>query len=453
MDASNQDQPATRDADLADWRTFSLAYYELIQRTLRLLRVPDAKVVELAHAFLIKAAEKDFLDTYRAFQRREQEAGRRARFRTYLYRSLHNHVTDDRRKAARTPEQGLSPEVAESLVADAARPLDPDALYAIDILHQALQALRRHCERTGKPHLWVVFEELLLADEFRGRAAKTREQLLALFPGKDPQFLDNCLTTAKRAFRRLVQEVIPYDLRKDVSSAERFRDWMEILRQSNASQYNKLHVAYRVSPLLVADASRTSFPGMVLDDRSMDACYEEPALTPDDDELSLLIGLRLDLPLCETLEAAELQQFIPPGSPFAPLRRPGPRTGPGVPHQVRSLTLLTLVNPTTPDETTALGGIDLVGILGRLKSFAKRLRDSPDHAMPEIFAQLLYTLVNVLALVRRRAELYTIGPEALARNIRWFLRRPWLDDRLRPLLHEGLALLDDPPKPGPAPEA
>ena len=64
--------------------------------------------------------------------------------------------------------------------------------------------------------------------------------------------------------------------------------------------------------------------------------------------------------------------------------------------------------------------------------------------MPEVFAQLLYTLVNVLALVRCHAELHSIGPESLAGNIRWFLRRPWLDDRLRPLLHDGLALLDAP---------
>jgi hypothetical protein len=227
---------------------------------------------------------------------------------------------------------------------------------------------------------------------------------------------------------------------------------MEILRQSNASQYNKLHVAYRVSPLLAADTSRTSFPGMVVDDRSMDTCYEEPPLTPDDDDLSLLLGLRLELPLCETLEGAELHPFIPPDNLFSPLRRPGPRTGPGGSHPVRPLSLLTLIDP-TPEEATALAGIDLLGIIGRLKSFAKRLQGRPDHAMPEIFAQLLYTLVNVLALVRRRAELYTIGPEVLARNIRWFLRRPWLDDRLRPLLHEGLALLDDPAKPGPAPEA
>ena len=59
------------------------------------------------------------------------------------------------------------------------------------MLHQAIQALRRHCERSGKPHFWVFFEESFLADEFRGRRGKTRAELLQAFPELDAQRLDN----------------------------------------------------------------------------------------------------------------------------------------------------------------------------------------------------------------------------------------------------------------------
>src|SRR5262249_29153545 len=159
----------------------------------------------------------------------------------------------------------------------------------------------------------------------------------------------------------------PHDLRRGISPAELFRDWMEILRGSNASQFNKLHVAYRVSPLLTADASRTASDRMVVDDRSLDTRYEEPALQLDDVELGLFLGLRLELPLCETLEAADLLPFIPPDSPFSPV----PRTGLGAPllPPIRRLSLLTLIDP-TPEEAVALGRIDQVGILTRLKSLA-----------------------------------------------------------------------------------
>ena len=55
---------------------------------------------------------------------------------------------------------------------------------------------------------------------------------------------------------------------------------MAILRQSNASQFNKLHVAYRVSPLLAADEPGLMSQAMVVDDRSAPPRYEEPRHRP-----------------------------------------------------------------------------------------------------------------------------------------------------------------------------
>jgi hypothetical protein len=78
---------------------------------------------------------------------------------------------------------------------------------------------------------------------------------------------------------------------------------MAILRQSNASQFNLLHVAYRVAPLLAADMSQAAWVALVVDERGAGGDYEEPPLVPDDDELSLLLSFRLELPLSETLEA------------------------------------------------------------------------------------------------------------------------------------------------------
>ena len=75
---------------------------------------------------------------------------------------------------------------------------------------------------------------------------------------------------------------------------------------------------------------------------------------------------------------------------------------------------------------------------------AKQLRHRPDHSVPEIFAQLLYTLANVVAIVRCKHDLHTIGSASLAGNVRWFLKQPWLDDRLRPFLMAGLDSLESP---------
>ena len=164
----------------------------------------------------------------------------------------------------------------------------------------------------------------------------------------------------------------------------------------------------------------------------------------DDDELSILLGFHLELPLTELLDAAELTRYIPPSSTLWSLPRAGAQgragTGRSPSRPRRPVCLLTLIDP-TPAEADALAESDLLGLLERLKSLAKQLRHRTDHTVPEVFAQLLYTLVNVLATMRCGVDLHTIGPATLARNVRWFLHQPWLDDRIRPVLAAGLDFL------------
>src|SRR4051794_3894943 len=95
MNAHDPDK--TRDADLSGWKAFCVAYYDHIARALRLLRVPEGEADELAHTFILKAAEKNFLKAFHAFREREAADGRPVRFRNYLYRSLQNHVHDAQR--------------------------------------------------------------------------------------------------------------------------------------------------------------------------------------------------------------------------------------------------------------------------------------------------------------------------------------------------------------------
>jgi hypothetical protein len=444
MDPFVAEDNVTREGDLANWQAFCLAYYDPILRALRLSRVPEGEVEDLAHSFLLKAAEKNFLETFRAFRERLEEDGRRARFRTYLYRSIQNHVRDFFRRTGPDARcHTLDPEAARSLEAEPEATLDPDALYALDVLHQAIQSLRRHCERSGKPHFWVFFEEMLLADEFRGRRGKTRAELLQAFPGLEPQKLDNGLTTTKRAFRRFVEEVIPRGLRDDVRPGERFEEWMSLLRESSASQFNLLHLAYRVMPYLSPEMSRAASTALVVDpdrEENPGCAYQQPSLVPDDDELGILLGFHLELPLTQMIDAAELMRYLPPSSPLLTLPRSGSGGRRSPSRLSRPACLLTLIDP-TPVEADALAQADLVGLLTRLKLLAKQLRHRPDHSIPEVFSQLLYTLTSVLGVVRCEVDLHTISPASLAGNIRWFLRQPWLDDRVRPLLETGQHVL------------
>jgi hypothetical protein len=452
MDAFVPDDEVTREGDLADWQAFSLAYYGPILRALRLLRVPAGELEDLAHSFLLKVAERDFLATFHAFRRRQEEDGRRVRFRTYLYRSLQNHARDYyRRTGPGARSRRLDLDEALTLADDPGRTLDPDAIYALDVLHQAIQALRRHCERSGKPHYWVFFEETFLADEFRGRRARSRADLLQAFPEFDAQRLDNALTTAKRAFRRFVEGLIPRGLREEARSGERFEEWMAILRESHASQFNLLHVAYRVLPYLDPQVSHAASTALVVDLGRGGGCpacaYQGPAPAAEDDELSILVGFHLELPLTELIDVDELMRYIPRSSPLLSLPRAGSWAHPGgrrAPSRAsRPACLLTLIDP-TPAESAALARVDLVGLLTRLKLLAKQLHRRPDHTVPEAVSHLLYTITSVLGIVRCDVGLHTISSDSLAGNIRWFLRRPWIDERIRPLLLAGLDALRSP---------
>jgi hypothetical protein len=103
--------------------------------------------------------------------------------------------------------------------------------------------------------------------------------------------------------------------------------------------------------------------------------------------------------------------------------------------------LLSLIDP-SPDEAEPLAEMNLLGLLGRLKSLANQLRYRPDHSTPELFAQLNHTRVNILGLVCCGAELHTIGASSVAGSVRWFLRQSRSNDCLCLLLTTGLRLLE-----------
>lgn len=209
---------------------------------------------------------------------------------------------------------------------------------------------------------------------------------------------------------------------------------MEILRDANASQFNLLHLAYRVPPRLAPGLSEGESAGLVV---GRGGSYEELAIVPGHDELSVLLSFQLEQPLAEWLDPAELHDFVPTSNPLWQIptatRRPGSDAAPRTP------CLLTLIDP-TPAEAEALESVNLLGLLDRFKSLAKQLRKRTDHSVPEALTQLPYTTVNVVA-VRRGVDLHSIGREALAGNVRWFLARPWLDDRLRHLFVLGVDAL------------
>ena len=106
--------------------------------------------------------------------------------------------------------------------------------------------MRKHLLQEGKAEHWMIFEELALAPLVPGRAAKSREQILAMFPGQGPAFLDNRMTTVKRVFRRILPALIPVDPTENRTPEQRFQELLEILR---ASANSRLWLAFLLDPV------------------------------------------------------------------------------------------------------------------------------------------------------------------------------------------------------------
>ena len=90
--------------------------------------------------------------------------------------------------------------------------------------------------------------------------------------------------------------------------------------------------------------------------------------------------------------------------------------------------LLTLIEP-TPAELASLARADFVGLLARVELLAKQLHRRPDHTVPKVVSQLLYTIASVLAVMPVKWACIR-SAMALAGNIHWFLEQTWLDKRV-----------------------
>ncbi len=108
-----------------------------------------------------------------------------------------------------------------------------------------ISRVRKHLLQEGKAEHWMIFEELAMAPLVPGRAASSREELLSMFPGQGPAFLDNRMTTVKRVFRRILPTPIPVDPSESRTAEQRFQELLRILR---ASANSRLWLAFLLDP-------------------------------------------------------------------------------------------------------------------------------------------------------------------------------------------------------------
>jgi hypothetical protein len=178
------------------------------------------------------------------------------------------------------------------------------------------------------------------------------------------------------------------------------------------------------------------------------------------DELRILLGFWLEMPLAEYLDDLEMA-----GPAVAAAIRESASSGSGErsPGAARPFNLRMLIDEMQP-AASAIPCQQLTALLDRIKSFAKRVHRPRKHrtadrgeaapvagrledSMPFEIAQVLYNLSGALALTRCEARIIGLSDDQFHKNITWVLNQTWLDARLRPVFFTALSRLR-PARPG-----
>jgi RNA polymerase sigma factor (sigma-70 family) len=437
--------------DLSDGDAFVRAYTEPIRAAFRSLGFVDADEAEdLTQDLLWRLMRRDLTEV------RSRLSGP---FRNWLYRCVRNEAIDALRRRSSRPARVDTFEV--HLPVDPSRAGDeqawsPDVLFALAVFNLTLRQVRRHWEEQGKPEVWRIFEELVLAPMIPGRVSKDRDELIAEFPGRKRQYLDNCCTSVKRTIERVLPAMIPPALTPFHNPEERFEEWLTILLGSGTSLCGQLHLAFGTDRPW--DHAAGSDESIQLARRLADSPDEPRGGPPDEDlkdaENRVLLGIWMTMPL---------RWYLDPGMVDAVFgARPGQAGEPSIQDLM------------PPEDGGASRPEPLRALLEALKKFAKRVHhgvtpgpegfeDEPSdrarraYSMTSDVAQALYNLSWTVALVRCDAMIVSLSAAQLRKNLDWLLLRPWLDDRLRPVLREArhrLSTACSPPRggrPGPPP--
>lgn len=131
----------------------------------------------------------------------------KGQFRLLLLKSLDNYLRDEWRRAARRGQT----DAAGDELAEPEPPTEEadvfDIAWARQVLTQALARMRHECESTDRGHVWEVFlGRVWLAAG--GGDIESYDSLVNRLGLESPAQASNLLMTAKRHFRRTLEEVI-----------------------------------------------------------------------------------------------------------------------------------------------------------------------------------------------------------------------------------------------------
>ena len=160
----------------------------------------------------------------------------RGRFRNFLLTALDHFLIDHVRheRAAGTRVALAEDALGDDELAAVNRPDAFDVAWARQVMDEALQRMRAHCEADGRGDLWDLFDLRVVGPTLRGERAPAYDSLIARFGFASPTQASNTLATAKRMFERMLRAVVIEYAGDDDSVEGELCDLRKILSRAGA---------------------------------------------------------------------------------------------------------------------------------------------------------------------------------------------------------------------------
>jgi len=169
--------------------------------------------------------------------RADRELGR---FRTFLLtaldRFLFNWLRDRRAKKRSAEGPAAAAEAIDNLPTARAASDAFEVEWARRVVHEALTAMRRECEDSGRMDVWGVFECRIVAPLLDGQPPADYQQLVDRFGLQSPAQASNLLITGKRMYARTLRAVVGQYARDPVEIESELLDLRKILAQATAPE-------------------------------------------------------------------------------------------------------------------------------------------------------------------------------------------------------------------------
>jgi len=159
----------------------------------------------------------------------------KGRFRVFLLKTFTNFVVSEIRKGRarkRSPHSGQAlslDEVPDLAVASAPLHQALDLEWARQIMAMAIEHMKNECAAKGRDDLWEIFSCRVLEPTLEQAPLPSYESLVRRFGFQSPTQASNLLITAKRMFRRALEDTVRATVADEAQVDEEIRDLKAIL--------------------------------------------------------------------------------------------------------------------------------------------------------------------------------------------------------------------------------